>query len=217
MTARIGLTERRMGASRTDVTCACLQAARWGFAFVSVNPVYVALCASLLADTSVRVDAAVGFPTGGFTTANKVFEAQDALQQGAEEIGFVVNIAALRGGDRDSVRTEMLALREATEGHVVKAILEVCLLTDREKEDACRLAAQSGLDFVVTSTGVSPGGPTVRDVRLMRSVVGDKVLVEASGWAWHVREVEALLQAGAARVGTGDGRGIIRELQSPLR
>jgi len=211
--AMIDHTELHIDARYGDLVRTCLEADKFGFASVAVNPVHVARCAKLLAGTGVKVDASIGFHTGGFTIANKVFETRDALNQGADEIDFVINVAALKSADYDYVLREMESLRAATEGHVVKVILETCLLTDDEKIKACELAVKVGLDFVKTSTGFSTGGATVEDVRLMRSVVKDTALVEASGKIRSAEQAQAMVKAGAARLGTSASVTIIEQLQ----
>jgi len=212
--AMIDHTELHIDARYQDLTRTCLEAAKFSFASVAVNPVHVHRCAVLLRDSGVKVDAAIGFPSGGFTIDNKVFETRDALARGADEIDFVMNVAALKAGDLDYVRREMKALRAATEGHVVKVILETCLLTEAEKIAACQLAVEAGLDFVKTSTGFSTGGATVDDVRLMTSVVKDAARVKASGGIRSAAQAQAMIEAGAVRLGTSAGVTIIEQLQA---
>ncbi|MBN1858862.1 deoxyribose-phosphate aldolase [Candidatus Bipolaricaulota bacterium] len=205
-------TELRMDAHYGDLARACLEAAKFGFASVAVNPVHVARCAKLLAGTAIKVDAAVGFHTGAFTIENKVFETRDALDHGADEIDFVMNVAALKAGDHDYVLREMQALRKATEGHIVKVILETCLLSDNEKIKACELAVQAALDFVKTSTGFSTGGATADDIRLMKSVVKNAALVKASGGIQNAEQAQSMIKAGASRLGTSAGVKIMEQL-----
>ncbi len=205
-------TELHIDARYGDLVRTCLEAIRFGFASVAVHPVHVARCATLLAGTSVAVDAAIGFHTGGFTIENKVFESRDALDHGAGEIDFVMNVAALKAGDYDYVLREMEALRSATQDHVLKVILETCLLTDSEKVKACELAVKAGIDFVKTSTGFSTGGATIDDVHLMKSVVNGNALVKASGGIRNAKQAQQMIEAGASRLGTSAGVTIVEQL-----
>jgi len=210
-------TELHIDARYGDLVRTCLEAIRFGFASVAVHPVHVARCAKLLAGTPIVVDAAIGFHTGGFTIDNKAFEAQDALANGAGEIDFVMNVAALKAADYDYVSREMEALRSATEGHVLKVILETCLLTDPEKVKACELAVKASIDFVKTSTGFSTGGATIDDVRLMKSVVNDAALVKASGGIRNAQHAQQMVEAGASRLGTSAGVKIVEQLLGAAR
>ena len=214
ISAMIDHTELHIDARYGDLARTCLEAAKFCCASVAVHPIHVARCAKLLAGTPVKVDAAIGFHTGGFTIENKVFETREALDQGADEIDFVMNIAALKAGDGSYVLREMEALRSATEGHIVKVILETCLLTDDEKIKACELAVQAGLDFVKTSTGFSTGGATVHDVHLMQSAVKNAALVKASGGIRSAEQAQLMVAAGASRLGTSAGVKIIEQLQA---
>ena len=199
----IDYTELRIDARYGDLELACLQAVKYGFASVALHPIHVARCVKLLSGSGVKVDAVVGFHTGGFTIENKVFEARDAIHDGAAEIDFVIHVAALKAGDVGHVRREMDAMREATKGCVIKAVLETCLLSNEETVTACRCATEAGLDFVQTSTGFSTHGAMVEDVRRMKTAVGSSgVAVKASGGIRTVSEVLDMVEAGASRLGT---------------
>ena len=192
----------------------CREAAHFGFAAVAVQPVWVPLAASLLHDTPVKVCAAIGFPQGATTTSVKRFEAAEALRLGADELDMVMNIGALKSGDRARVQADIAGVVEVTHsaGGILKVILETSLLTDREKAEACELAVATGADFVKTSTGYSRGGATVEDVALLRKIAGHRAGVKASGGIRTAAQVAALLRAGADRIGSSASVLIMAEL-----
>jgi deoxyribose-phosphate aldolase len=185
---------------------------------VAVNPAEVSRCVELLAGSAVRVGAAVGFPLGQNTAETKAFETRDAVEKGAGEIDTVLNLRALQSGCLEVVRREIRELVAATRpaGVISKVILETCYLTDDQKRTACRIALEEGVDYVKTSTGMGPGGATVADVCLMRSVVGDRVRIKAAGGIRDLSAAKALLAAGAVRLGTSNGVAIIEELRAQL-
>ncbi len=204
-------------AAQADVARLCEEARKFEFASVCVNPHWVRLACELLAGSTVRVCTVVGFPLGANEAQTKIAEADLALSRGAKELDMVQNVGALRSRDFHLVHKEIADLADIAHsfGAILKVILETCLLTQEQKIAASRLAADAQADFVKTSTGFSTGGATVEDVRLMRSTVGDKMGVKASG---GVRTLDALRQmvlAGANRIGTSSGVNIVRELQSP--
>jgi deoxyribose-phosphate aldolase len=197
-----------------DIHRLCQEARTYGFVSVAVNPSEVAGCVELLDGTSVKVGAAVGFPLGQNTTSVKIYEAEDAIENGAMEIDMVMNLRALQAGDTDLVRTEFAALADLChpQGVVSKIILETCYLDDQAKELACELALEAGLDFVKTSTGFGEAGATVEDVRLMRAVVGSAMGVKAAGGIRTLDQALQMLQAGATRLGTSSGVQIVTSL-----
>jgi deoxyribose-phosphate aldolase len=190
-------------ATRDDIHRICHEAKEYSFASVCVNPYWVSTAASELAATSVKVCSVVGFPLGATLTDIKVAEAAAALRLGAEEIDMVINIGALRGGDYDSVRTDIQKVAEAAHNAaaIVKVILETALLDDVQKVVACLLAKQAGADFVKTSTGFGPAGATAHDVSLMRSIVGPAMGVKASGGIRTRDDFNNMVRAGANRIG----------------
>jgi deoxyribose-phosphate aldolase len=159
----------------------------------------------LLKDTDVKVCTVIGFPLGANTTETKIREACQAVEEGAEEIDMVINIGALKAGDTVYVTEEIRRIKEAIGDLVLKVIIETCLLTDEEKVLACQCAVNAGADFVKTSTGFSKGGATVADVRLMKQTVGDRCQVKASGGIRTPEDFEAMVEAGATRIGTSSG------------
>ncbi|HKD85220.1 MAG TPA: deoxyribose-phosphate aldolase, partial [Terriglobales bacterium] len=170
-------------ATRTQVTAICHEAVHYGFHLVMVNPANVALAAAEVRGSDVKVGTVIGFPLGANLTVTKLFEAENALRQGAHELDIVMNIGALKSGDRQAVKTEMRSLTELAhrQGALLKLILENALLTQEEKILACALAAEAGVDFVKTSSGLADSGATASDVALMRGVVGLKIGVKAAG------------------------------------
>ena len=194
----------------------CAEARHYGFATVFVHPAWVALAAFELQGSAVRVGTPVGFPQGAHTTATKRFEAEEALRLGAAELDMVLNIGALKSGQTERVLGDIRGVVEiAHEGGVIlKVILETPLLTGDEKKLACELCVAAGADFVKTATGLA-GGATVEDVALMRSVVGDRAQVKASGGIRTAASLAAMLDAGAARIGTSSSVAIMRELGAP--
>lgn len=194
-------------ATRTQIRKLCDEARTHGFASVCVNPFYVPQSAKELAGSNVKVCTVVGFPLGCTPTAVKVAETKWVLEHGAQEVDMVMNVAAAKSGEWDLVVKDIQALAEACHksGAILKVILETCLLSDDEKVKACEAAWRAGADFVKTSTGFSTGGATVADVKLMRSVVGQNLGVKASGGIKDAETAQAMIAAGATRLGTSSG------------
>ena len=177
-----------------------------------MNSCWVPLASELLAGTDVKVCTVVGFPLGAASGKAKAAEAADAVKQGAAEIDMVMNIGMLKSGMLDDVKEDIQEVRDAVKGKTLKVIIETCLLTDEEKREACRLAAEAGADFVKTSTGFSTGGATVHDVALMKEAVAPYGLkVKASGGIRNYRDAKAMIDAGADRIGASAGIAIVKE------
>jgi deoxyribose-phosphate aldolase len=188
------------------------EAKEYQFASVCVNPTWVELAAQELKGTDVKVCTVIGFPLGANTKEVKVYETKDAIEKGAEEIDMVINIAKLKDGDDDYVESEIAGVVEASKGKaIVKVIIETCLLTDDEKKQVCSLAVKAGADFVKTSTGFSTGGATIEDVALMKQTVGAHVGVKASGGIRSKEDAQAMVHAGATRIGASSGIAIVTE------
>lgn len=202
-------------ATEQQILQLCEEAKTYSFASVCVNPTWVKAAAAALEGTSVKVCTVIGFPLGASTTAVKVFETEDAIANGAEEIDMVLNIGALHSGLLEDVQKDIEGVVNAAKGKaLVKVIIETSLLSDQQKRTACELAVLAGADFVKTSTGFSTGGATEEDVLLMRSVVGPSVGVKASGGVRSAEDVEKMIQAGATRIGASSGAAIMQGLQS---
>jgi deoxyribose-phosphate aldolase len=189
----------------------CEEAAQYHFASVCINPVYVPLAARLLAGSGVAVCTVVGFPLGATPTEVKVFEARQAVSQGASEVDMVIHVGALKSGDFDAVEQDVRQVALACGSKaLLKVIIEAALLTDEEKVQACTLCKIAGADFVKTSTGFGPGGATLHDVALMRRTVGDDLGVKAAGGIRDRDMAEQMLRAGADRIGASASIQIVR-------
>jgi len=204
-------------ATRKQVISICQEAAHYGFHSVMVNPASVAVAAAELRGTPVRVGTVVGFPLGANLTITKLTEAEAALRQGAHELDMVMNIGALKSGERVLVQTEIRSLTRLAHQHggLLKLILENALLTQEEKILACALAAEAGVDFVKTSSGLAESGATASDVALMRGVVGLKIGVKAAGGIRTAGHLAEMVEAGASRIGTSASVQIMHELGAP--
>ena len=197
-------------ASGTDVQKLCEEAIEHEFYSVCVNGCYVADAKHLLQGTDVKIAAVVGFPLGAMTTAAKVFEAKEAVENGASEIDMVINVAKLKDGEFEFVENEIRQIKEAIGDNVLKVIIETCYLTDEEKVKACELSLVAKADFVKTSTGFGTGGATYEDVKLMKSVVGDNAKVKASGGVRDKETAQKYVNLGAERLGTSSGIDIVK-------
>ena len=197
-------------ASNADVQKLCAEAIEHKFYSVCVNGCYVADAKHLLQGTDVKVAAVVGFPLGAMTTAAKVFEAKEAVENGASEIDMVINVAKLKDGEFEYVENEIRQIKEAIGDNVLKVIIETCYLTDEEKVKACELSLAAKADFVKTSTGFGTGGATYEDVKLMKSVVGDNAKVKASGGVRDRETAQKYVDLGAERLGTSSGIEIVK-------
>jgi deoxyribose-phosphate aldolase len=194
----------------------CEEAASYRFAAVCVNPWWIGLAVSVLQGTPVKVATTIGFPLGANHTTVKRFEAAEAVRLGAHELDMVMNIGALKSGDRQGVLNDMIAVAEVahSSGAIMKVILETPLLTLEEKILCCQLSLAAKADFVKTATGFF-GSATAEDVSLMRGVVGDHAGVKASGGIRTAANAVAMIEAGANRLGASAGVAIVRELGAP--
>ncbi|ASK63150.1 deoxyribose-phosphate aldolase [Virgibacillus phasianinus] len=186
------------------------EAKEYEFASVCVNPYWVNHCFNELKDTSVKVCTVIGFPLGATTTDTKVFETKNAIENGATEVDMVINIGALKSRNDSFVEQDIREVVIAAKGRALtKVIIETSLLTKEEKIRACKLVKSAGADFVKTSTGFSGGGATVEDVTLMRKTVGPDMGVKASGGVRNLETTEAIIDAGATRIGASAGIDIL--------
>jgi deoxyribose-phosphate aldolase len=183
----------------------CQEAKEYGFASVCVNSCHVPLAAQELKNSGVSVCCVAGFPLGAMLTSAKAFEASEAVKAGADEVDMVINIGALKDKNYDLVREDIRAVVNSCQGRTVKVILENCLLTKEEIVKACELSREAGAQFVKTSTGFSTGGAVTEDVALMKKTVGENMKVKASGGIRTPKEAEAMILAGADRIGAGNG------------
>ncbi len=194
-------------ATKADILKLCDEAKQYHFASVCVNPCWVPLCAEVLKGSGVNVCTVIGFPLGANTSEIKAQEAALAIKQGATEVDMVINIGALKEGNTDYVYQDILAVRKASEGKILKVIIETSYLTDEEKKTVCKLAAKAGADFVKTSTGFSSAGAKAEDVKLMKEASGIKV--KASGGVRTKEDALKMLEAGASRLGASAGIQIV--------
>ena len=197
-------------AQRADVTKLIEEAKAYHFASVCVSPIWVSYVSEALRDTGIKTCTVIGFPQGATPSAVKAFETKQAVADGADEVDMVIAVGRLKDGDDAYVKADIEAVVQAAGGKALtKVIIETCLLTDEEKRRACLLAKEAGADFVKTSTGFAAGGATAADVRLMRECVGETMGVKAAGGIRSRADAEAMLAAGATRLGTSSGVKIV--------
>jgi deoxyribose-phosphate aldolase len=211
--AYIDHTLLKPDATRHDIETLCHEAAEHGFATVCVNPAWVRTASRLLQGSRSAVCSVVGFPLGATTADVKHYETRRAIFDGAREIDMVINIGALKSGDLHTVERDIEAVTSACRDSAVlsKVIIEAAYLTNDEKVTACTLSKAAGADFVKTSTGFGPGGATAEDVALMRRVVGAEMGVKAAGGVKDYAGLEAMIAAGATRIGASAGVRIVQQ------
>lgn len=214
MSKYIDHTLLKADASMAQIDQLCKEALSYDFASVCVNPSWVKHCAKNLENSDVMVCTVVGFPLGQNTSDVKAYETKNAIENGASEIDMVMNISALKDQRYDVVEEDVRAVVTAAEGKTVKVILETCLLTPEEIVKACELCVTAGAHFVKTSTGFSTRGATVEDVVLMKKTVGDRALVKAAGGVRSYADLEAMIAAGASRIGTSAGVKLMQNEES---
>ncbi len=208
----IDQTLLRPHATIEEMTAFLEEAKLYKFYAVCINPWFTKLAVEIMKGSEIKVGVAIGFPLGATTTMTKVYEADEALENGADELDMVINIGALKSKDYEYVESEIKKIVNLAGRKIVKVILETCYLTDEEKITACKIAEASGASFVKTSTGFAPGGATVEDVKLMRETVGNRLGVKASGGIRTLDDALKMISAGANRIGTSSGKAIIDAL-----
>ena len=191
----------RVDCTSEEIKAICDQGIRYHCASVCIPPCHVAGARRYVGDR-LKICTVIGFPNGYVTTAVKAFEAKDAIENGADEIDMVVNLSMVKDGAWRDVERDIMAVREATRGHVLKVIIECCLLTEEEKLRLCEIVSACGCDFIKTSTGFSKGGATREDVALLRAHVAEQVKVKAAGGISTLQDAEDFLGLGAERLGT---------------
>lgn len=184
-----------------QVQALCDDAVRFKTASVCIPPAFVRQAKTYLGD-KMPVCTVIGFPNGYATTAVKVFETADAVNNGADEIDMVINIGALKDGGHELVEAEIRAVKEACAGRLLKVIVETCLLTAEEKKAVCRIVTDAGADYIKTSTGFAGGGATFDDVRLFKAHVGPSVKIKASGGISSLEDAAEFIRLGTSRLGT---------------
>jgi deoxyribose-phosphate aldolase len=212
MAQMIDHTNVKGDASEEDIKKLCNEALEYNFASACVTPTNVSLARKLLKYSDVKVCAVVGFPLGIQTSKTKAFEAMEIVSKGADEIDMVMNIGGLKSNREELVKEDIHGVVESAEGRIVKVILETALLTNEEKVNACLIAKKAGANFVKTSTGFGGlSGATIEDVTLMRKTVGAKMSVKAAGGIRDMKTAQAMINAGATRIGTSTGVKIMKE------
>ena len=198
-------TNLKNTATLKDIEKLCNEAIKYKFASVCVYPYYVSLCKSLLKDTSVAVCTVIGFPSGMSTKEVKVFEAINAIENGADEIDMVINIAALKNKDYKYVKEEIEEIRDAIDGKILKVIIETCLLTKEEIIKMTEICNETFVNFIKTSTGFSEYGAKVEDIELINKHRNEILEIKASGGIRDIKTAEEMIEAGATRLGTSSG------------
>lgn len=199
-------------ATKEEIKKLCDEAKEYKFYSVCVNGANTAFAYDKVKGTNVKVATVVGFPLGAMSMESKIFEAKNAIENGASEIDMVINVGALKSKDYEFVEKEIAGVKEAIGKNILKVIIETCYLTDSEKVKACELAVSAKADFVKTSTGFGTGGATFDDVKLMKEAVGSKAKVKASGGIRDLKTARKYIELGAERLGTSSGINIIKEL-----
>ncbi len=197
-------------ASEEAIRKLCEEAREYQFASVCVNPCFVPLAAELLKGSGVKVCTVIGFPLGATLPEVKKFEAEEAVKAGADEIDMVLNVSMAKEHNYDYIAEEVKLVKEGCQGRLLKVILETCLLTDDEIIECSKASVRGNADYVKTSTGFSKGGATVHAVELMRKAVGPDIGVKASGGVHNREEAEAMVKAGATRIGASCGVQIVK-------
>lgn len=192
-------------ATLKDIEKLCNEAREYHFASVCVHPYYVSLASKLLKDSSVAVCTVIGFPQGMNTKEVKVFEAINAVENGADEIDMVINIAALKNKDYDYVKEEIEEIRDSIDGKVLKVIIETCLLSEEEIIKMTEICNETFVNFIKTSTGFSEYGARVEDIELINKYKNDVLEIKASGGIRTLEDAEAMINAGATRIGASKG------------
>ena len=200
-------------ATDVDMKKLCEEAVEYGFAMVAVNSGQSRRCSTYLAGTGIHTGAAIGFPLGQQSIASKLFETQDALKNGADEIDYVINITELKERNLEYIEEEMKAIVTLCrqQGVISKVIFENCYLTDEEKELLCQIALKVKPDYIKTSTGFGTSGATIEDVKLMKRIVGDEVKVKAAGGIRSLQDALVFIEAGVSRIGTSASVQIMKE------
>lgn len=194
-----------------EIQAICDDAMNYGTASVCIPPCYVRQAKEYMGER-MKVCTVIGFPNGNHTTATKVFETKDAVENGADEIDMVINVGMLKAKEYDYVLQEIRAIKEACQGRLLKVIIETCLLTEEEKIKMCELVTASGADYIKTSTGFSTAGATFADIALFAEHVGEQVKIKAAGGISSLADAERFVELGADRLGTSRIVKIVKDM-----
>lgn len=203
-------TNLKMEAGKQDIVKLCEEAKKYNFKTVCVNPYYVSFAKSLLTDTEVEVCTVIGFPLGMNTTACKVYEAKDAIKNGADEIDMVINVGALKDKEYDYVKEEIVKIKESIEDKLLKVIVETSLLTEDEIIMMTKICSEAKVHFIKTNTGFGKRGVTVDDVKIMNAHKSKSLEIKASGGIKNYEQAKELIDYGATRLGTSSGVLIVK-------
>ena len=198
---KVDHTLLKADAKKEDILRICNEAMENNTASICINPSYIEYAVSVMGD-KIPVCTVIGFPLGAMTTAAKVFEAKDAIEKGAKEVDMVINIAKAKDGDFEYVEEEIRQIKAAVGDHVLKVIIETCLLTDEEKIALCKAVTNAGADYIKTSTGFSTGGATFHDVELFAKYTEGKCKIKAAGGIRTRDDMVKFIELGADRLGT---------------
>lgn len=199
------------GSTWEEIKGICDDAIKYKTASICIPPCYVRAARNYAKD-QLTICTVIGFPNGNMTTETKVFETKDALNKGADEIDMVINIGMLKAGDYDYVLNEIKQIKEACGDHILKVIIETCLLTEAEKIKMCEIVTASGADYIKTSTGFSTSGATFDDVKLFSEHIGKNVKIKAAGGISSLEDAEKFMELGASRLGTSRVVKIVKNL-----
>lgn len=198
-------TNLKANATKEDIKKLCDEAIKYKFASVCVNPCYVELASSILKDTNIEVCTVIGFPLGANNVRTKEYEAIIAIENGASEVDMVINVGALKDKDYEYIKEEIESVRDAIDGHVLKVIIETCYLTDDEIKKMTEICNETFVNFIKTSTGFGTRGASVHDIEIINKYRNEVLEIKASGGIKDIETAEAMIKAGATRLGTSSG------------
>lgn len=207
---KVDHTLLRQTATWDEIRELCDDAIRYGTASVCIPPAYVKQAKKYVQD-NMKICTVIGFPNGYMTKETKCFETKDALEQGADEIDMVIPIGKVKEGNYEAIKEEIKALKEICGEHILKVIIETCLLTEEEKIKMCGSVTEAGADYIKTSTGFSEAGATFEDVALFQKYVGGGVRIKAAGGIASFADAEKFIELGASRLGTSRLIQIVKE------
>ena len=210
--SKVDHTLLKADAKKSDIEKLCNEAMNNNTASICINPSYIEYAVKIMGD-KIPVCTVIGFPLGAMTTQAKVFEAKDAIAKGAKEVDMVINISKAKDGDYDYILEEIKQIKAAVGEHILKVIIETCLLTDEEKINLCKVVVQSGADYIKTSTGFSTGGATFHDIELFAKYTEGKCRIKAAGGIRTKEDMEKFIQLGANRLGTSSAIKILDNLE----
>lgn len=203
-------TNLKVVSTLKDIEKLCDEAAYYHFATVCVSPYYVKLASELLKNSTTEVCTVIGFPNGYSTKETKVFEAINAIENGADEIDMVINLQALKNKDYEYIKEEIEEIRDSVDGHTLKVIIETCYLSEEEIVKMTEICNETFVNFIKTSTGFGTSGAKVEDIELINSYKNEVLEIKASGGIKDIDTAEAMIKAGATRLGTSSGVEIIK-------